>query len=493
MAVTKILSIGSCGRGYHGKHLSQALDYIMDKEKTDGGRWTGFLNCCPGDVYAQMQQTKELFGKTDKRQGYHIILSFAEGEADAAAAFEIVGKFAKEYLGNGYEALYTIHNNTDHIHGHLIFNSVNFQTGNKFHYKKGDWAKKIQPVTNQLCEEYGLSTVEIPEIGKGVSRERKDVQKQDIPKGEKVIWADRIKKDLDAVILQVSSYEAFLSVLAGMGYDIKNAYPQDGKYLAVKLADMARYQRCKSLGKEYTRKRIQERILQKNSFNCQIGKKEEPRIINCQIKQKKRTESFCIQNGSSARFYQAVLLKKYPGSQAEKYRKDILRMKELQEDYLFLCKYDIHTIKDVESAVGKITEEKRKLSREKSQVYKERAKKKPFFRIVEEMEDLQVCENCFQRGEDAFLEEHGRYQEFAGQLQKEGYTVAQLKQMEEDLKRKTSLVQQKEKEAAREERTAARIIEEWKNRKQEMEKQTGQPVAEKEKGRQENRGQRGSR
>jgi hypothetical protein len=141
LAVSKILCIGSCGAGYAGKHLSQALDYISKKEKTGDGRWEGCLNCLPGTIYQQMRQTKEHFGKTDKRQGYHIILSFAEGEVDAAAAFKITGKFAREYLGSGYEALYTVHDNTDHIHAHIIFNSVSFCTGNKYHYKKGDWAK----------------------------------------------------------------------------------------------------------------------------------------------------------------------------------------------------------------------------------------------------------------------------------------------------------------------------------------------------------------
>lgn len=89
MAVSKILCIGNCGAGYAGKHLSQALDYISKKEKTGDGRWDGCLNCLLGNIYQQMRQTKEHFGKTDKRQGYHIILSFAEGEVDADTAFEI--------------------------------------------------------------------------------------------------------------------------------------------------------------------------------------------------------------------------------------------------------------------------------------------------------------------------------------------------------------------------------------------------------------------
>jgi len=171
LAVSKILCIGNCGAGYAGKHLSQALDYISKKEKTGDGRWEGCLNCLPGNIYQQMRQTKEHFGKTDKHQGYHIILSFAEGEVDADTAFEIS--------------------------------------------KNGGFA-----------------------------------------------WADMVRRDLDVAVGKASSYEAFFSVLAGMGYGIKNAYPHEWKYLAVKPMGMAGYRRCKSLGEEYTRENIQKRIRQ---------------------------------------------------------------------------------------------------------------------------------------------------------------------------------------------------------------------------------------
>ena len=79
MAISKILYIGDCGSGYAGKHLKQALDYIVEDYKTGQGRWVSSLNCQPDSAYEQMRQTKVQFDKTDKRQGYHLIISFAEG------------------------------------------------------------------------------------------------------------------------------------------------------------------------------------------------------------------------------------------------------------------------------------------------------------------------------------------------------------------------------------------------------------------------------
>ena len=81
-------------------------------------------------------------------------------------AFEITQKFVAEYLGDAYEAVFVVHDNTDHVHSHIIFNSVSFVDGKKYRYEKGDWAKYIQPITNKLCQEYGLSIIDVEDGSK---------------------------------------------------------------------------------------------------------------------------------------------------------------------------------------------------------------------------------------------------------------------------------------------------------------------------------------
>lgn len=174
MAITKILTINDCGEKFAGKHLKQAIDYIIDAEKTQGGRYVTGINCQPQEAFQQMKMTKLKYGKTDKRQGYHLIISFEEKKLEPGLAFEIVGKFVGEFLGSGYEAIYAVHDNTDYTHGHIIFNSVNYLNGRKFRYGRGDWAKIIQPITNRLCEEYGLSTIDIDMEGVGKQKRYQD-------------------------------------------------------------------------------------------------------------------------------------------------------------------------------------------------------------------------------------------------------------------------------------------------------------------------------
>ena len=456
MAISKILYIGDCGAGYAGKHLKQALDYITVPEKTGGGRFVGSLNCQQEQVYEQMRQTKEQFGKTDQRQGYHLIISFVEGEVDADTAFEVIGKFAKEYLGKDYEALYAVHDNTDHIHGHIIFNSVSFRDGKKYRYQKGDWAKEIQPVTNRLCEEYGLSTIEISEDRAKKSENYKEWN--DFRDG-KFVWADMIKRDIDAAIMQSATYESFLSMLSDMGYGIKNAYRTEGKYLAIKPMGMSRFRRCRSLGENYTEERIRERIEQESlSSYKKIQAVQETRIVRCRVKRYKKAKMSGIQKRYFARLYKTGLLKKRPYSKAWQYRDDIRKMQKLQEDYLFLTRHDASTVGDIRQAALQMADRKKETSREKSRIFRERARMKPLFDIADQLEGLQECENCFQRGENLFEKEHMRYMELSARLAKEGYTAGRLAEFKEHYRSEIARIREKEKSVAKEERIAARIL-----------------------------------
>ena len=180
MAISKILHMKDSGNSFHARHLKRALDYVMNPEKTQGGRLVGAINCQADMAFEQMIDTKKQFGKTDKRQGYHIILSFKEDEVEPDRAFEITQKFVAEYLGDAYEAVFVVHDNTDHVHSHIVFNSVSFVDGKKYRYEKGDWAKYIQPITNKLCQEYGLSIIDVEDGSKEKQHENyKDVELRD--------------------------------------------------------------------------------------------------------------------------------------------------------------------------------------------------------------------------------------------------------------------------------------------------------------------------
>ncbi len=442
MAISKILYMKDCGGHFHGKHLKQALEYVMNPEKTQSGRLIGGMNCQPETAFKQMMDTKREFNKIDKRQGYHLILSFKEGEVTPDIAYKITQKFVTEYLGKQYESVYCIHDNTDHVHSHIIFNSVSFVDGRKYRYEKGDWAKDIQPITNRLCSEYGLSTID---IGGSQDEEHDYYKEHNDYRDGKFVWSKMIIRDLDACVLQASDYDGFLELLRDKGYEIKQ-----GKHLAIMPPGMGRYRRCKTLGDDYTEESIRRRIEEEDLSFYQSNKEFKAEIVKCYVRRYKRARLTGLQKRYYAKLYRIGKLKKKPYSQAWKYKNDIRKMEKLQQQYLFLVRHDVHSMEELASTVLNLTDKKKESSSEKSRVFRARQRCKSLFDIASQMDDLQTAEISFQNGDNFFLEEHTQWIELARQLEAEGYTYEEIRKLREYYKEQIAYVSSKERASTKE-------------------------------------------
>ncbi len=115
-----------------------------------------WVNCLQDCAYEQMKATKQMFGKTGGRQGYHFVISLKPDEGTSEIMYDIAMRFAEEAFGGEYETVVAVHTDRNHLHAHIIINSVNMVTGYKFQYNNGDWKYKFQTITNKLCEKYGF-------------------------------------------------------------------------------------------------------------------------------------------------------------------------------------------------------------------------------------------------------------------------------------------------------------------------------------------------
>lgn len=256
MAVSKIFYLSENKRkGNKHQYLYNSIKYILNPIKTEE-KYVSAVNCLPNleMSYQQMIDTKKAYEKLDGRQGYHLIISFPKDFKDKEFGFEIIQEFVQEYLGKEYEAIYSLHTDKDHIHGHIVFNSVKF-TGNtvsqyfKYHYEKGDWEKEIQPIIDRLCIERGLKPLEFyiseekkNNIGRKVSNGR-----EHNPNDKKLPRLSRnsgIKQDVDLAIEQARTYSEFLMILR-QKYEVKQ-----GKYLSLKSNDMERARRLGKIGRQ---------------------------------------------------------------------------------------------------------------------------------------------------------------------------------------------------------------------------------------------------
>ena len=439
MAISKILHMKDSGNSFHARHLKRALDYVMNPEKTQRGRLVGAVNCQADMAFEQMMDTKKQFGKTDKRQGYHIILSFKEDEVEPDRAFKITQKFVAEYLGDAYEAVFVVHDNTDHVHSHIVFNSVSFVDGKKYRYEKGDWAKYIQPITNKLCQEYGLSIIDVEDGSKEKQHENyKDWSEY---REGSFVWADMIKRDLDACILQANDFSGFLELLSEKGYEVKQ-----GKYLAVRPQGMTRFRRCKTLGENYSQEAIVERIAKEDlSFYQSQNEEKQAAIVKCYVKRYRRAKMSGLQKRYYAKLYRIGKLKKKPYSQVWKYKDDIRKMHKLQEEYLFLVNHDIHSAEELVSVISSLTDKRKEVSAEKSRIYKARERSRELFDIADDMKELEPAEKSFHQGDEFFTDEHLQWETLKQKLLSQGYSLEEVEALRKHYKEEYSKACAKER------------------------------------------------
>lgn len=438
MAVSKILHMKDTGTSYHGQHLKRSIDYIMNPEKTQNGRLVGAINCQPSNAFEQMRETKRTFMKEDKRQGYHFIISFKENEVNPDVAYKVTEKFVKEYIGDRYEAVFVVHDNTDHIHSHIVMNSVSFVDGKKYRYEKGDWAKFIQPIVNRLCDEYGLSVIELEEEKSSKKSSEHYKEWNEIRDG-KFVWSNMIKRDIDACILQASDYDSFIGLLTGKGYAIK-----EGKYLTVQPQGMKRFRRCDTLGENYSRDRIIERIAKEDlAYYQEMNQKEESRIIKCYVRRYKRTKLSGLQKKYYARLYKLGKLKKRPYSQAWKYREDIKKMHRLQQEYLFLNNHNITNVVELLAVISNMADKKKEAYKERGEALRSNDKFKKIFEIADKMTELSYAEEAYRNGDVYFESEHEAFEKLSEEIKDKGYSFDEAVALKEYYKRRIADTQAK--------------------------------------------------
>lgn len=242
------------------KTLYKALKYITDSEKTDSEILVTGLNGCSSDpksAFTQMRFTKQHFKKKDHIQGFHFMQSFNPGEVTPEIAQEIGIKWAKEIFGENFQGILATHIDKDHIHNHIVINSVSHINGKKYDANKDEY-KFIREKSDQLCSEYNLSVINT-EKSKSTGKNKRKSQKeyQDFWKEEQTKKQSTIKDDIDTTISVSKDFEDFISKMKKQGYEIK--YGKNIKHISFKKLG-SKSVRGTTIGEEYSEENIKKRI-----------------------------------------------------------------------------------------------------------------------------------------------------------------------------------------------------------------------------------------
>ena len=252
MAVTKIHPIKTT--------LKKAIDYICNVDKTDDEIYVTTHLCSRENAYKEFELTKKQFNSRTKTLAHHLIQSFVPEEVSFEEAHQVGIELCEKILGGKYEYVLATHIDKDHIHNHIIFNSIDVDEGKVYHSYYGSYMN-IRNQSDRLCKEHNLSVIdqetqrEINEI-----KHRKFVNWYDWNEDKKGnSYKSKLQFDIDRIIKQSINWQDFLSKMGSYGYEIKH-----GKHIAFRSKNQQRFTRAKTIGANYTEERMKERILNKD-------------------------------------------------------------------------------------------------------------------------------------------------------------------------------------------------------------------------------------
>ena len=199
--------------------LGGVLRYVQQEEKTtwEDRRLVSGWNCTAQSVCSEMQLTKERFHKTDGRQYYHFVQSFAEtDDLTPQEAHAIALELVQREFPN-FEVLVATHIDTDHLHSHLVVNSVSFQDGRKLHQSAAD-LQTHRMANDEICAAHGLEILPPPQ--KQVKQKRMSTREyRSAAKGES--WKFRLMNTIDQCMRYAASKEEFVSLMESEGYQVR--------------------------------------------------------------------------------------------------------------------------------------------------------------------------------------------------------------------------------------------------------------------------------
>lgn len=150
--------------------IRQVMTYATNPDKTEKQFYTTGINCEVKDAVKQMQFVKTIYGKENGILAFHAYQSFNEGEVTPEIAHEIGVKLANEMWGDRFQVVVSIHLNTRHLHNHFVVNSVSFKDGLKYYSNLTNTAL-LRKISDEICEEYGLSVLEEKTCKSGINFE----------------------------------------------------------------------------------------------------------------------------------------------------------------------------------------------------------------------------------------------------------------------------------------------------------------------------------
>ena len=389
MAITKIIAIRDrldkrIDYAVNGEKttLDAGITYATNPEKTEQHFFTSALNCESCETaYAEMQATKQRFGKPGGVVGYHFIQSFAPGEVTPEQAHRIGVEFAERLFCKRYEAVIGTHLDKAHLHNHVVVNSVSFVDGKKYHSSPGNYYFDVRGVSDALCRENDLSTIAPQGRGKHYAEWKAE------QKGKPTIRSI-VRADIERIIGEAYTYETFLMLLRREGYVVRNAPSR--KYVTVLPPGGKRAIRLDSLGEGYTEQDIRRRLAAQREGSTLATHTFTHTGRRYRIKGRRPTGTQRKIKGFQALYLRYLYLLR--GTRRKNHfrrvpfsmRQEVIRLQRYDRQFRYLWTHGLTTAEDLEQRITVLQRE----------IYDGEQQRKPLYRERRDAEDEAYKTQC---------------------------------------------------------------------------------------------------
>ncbi|MQQ79381.1 relaxase/mobilization nuclease domain-containing protein [Lactococcus lactis] len=268
MSVVKIQTI---------RNLTRAVKYVTQDYKIEH-RYITTNDCFENSIKSDFDYVTNEYNRASNRsietKSRMIIQSFSkEDNLNAEQAHQLGVELAEKYLGKGHQFMVVTHEETDHFHNHIIFNSVNQQTMKMFDSKRKHTIDDLRQENDLISVKHGLK---IPEV----TNEKGYTLNEYISRSKGNSVKAKLENIIDETIEKSSNFEEFCRKIEEQGISIKK-----GKYFSLTIN--SRTFRTKTLGINYLENSIKYRIdnkdfipLKKNFLEKEWFDKDNEKFIN---------------------------------------------------------------------------------------------------------------------------------------------------------------------------------------------------------------------
>ena len=242
------------------KYVTDSIAYILSPENRNGDEKC-FMSTCidcknngADNLALQFKAVRFAFDKDDNILSHHYVQSFSPNEKITPELAHKLGVELAEKVAPGFQVIVATHIDKDHLHNHIIINSVSFETGMKWK-GNGDTLKSVRAESDRLCKKYGLTTIDTKSGLRGIDQATQKLAER----GKS--WKVELCNALNEAIMLCHSKEQFISFMKSKGFEITRytdrhiTFQKVGEQKGIRANTLA-----KQFGDKYTKENLERRM-----------------------------------------------------------------------------------------------------------------------------------------------------------------------------------------------------------------------------------------